>query len=394
MNDEYSDMNSDGDTYIFQGRFILESGGFLTNPTVRYRTYGALNKERDNCMVVCHALTGNSALDSWWGEMLGPGRLFDTRKFFVVCCNVLGSCYGTTGPTSINPVTGDVYGATFPEVTVRDTVRLHASCLKDGLKISRVAVVVGGSLGGMQALEWALCCGPSFVGCVLTMCCGAEHSPWQIGISESQRAAIYADPKWRNGDYLRFRDPPLAGLSVARQMAMITYRSHKAYSDKFGREEITDESAGNGQGRYFEVERYLRYQGEKFQARFDPLSYIAVTRMMDTHDVGRGRGGVKKALGSISQPVLIISVDSDILYPPCEQEALHRMIPHSERIVIRSDNGHDGFLLDQEVIDKVSKDFLSRKCPGFKVPEEKEVMKASQTRPWGAAALQQQKANL
>jgi homoserine O-acetyltransferase len=225
------------------------------------------------------------------------------------------------------------------------------------------------------------------------MCCGAEHSPWQIGISEGQRQAIYADPKWRNGDYMRHRDPPVAGLSVARQMAMITYRSHKAYADKFGREEIAEEHAGNGQGRYFEVERYLRYQGEKFQARFDPLSYIAVTRMMDTHDVGRGRGGIKQALSGITQPVLIISVDSDILYPPCEQDALHRMIPSSEKVLIRSDNGHDGFLLDQEVIEKVSKDFILRRCPKFKAPNERTLVEASLARPWGAIATHV-KANL
>jgi len=393
MNDEYSDMNSDGDTYLFPGRFLLECGGFLTNPTVRYRTYGALNTERNNCMVVCHALTGNAALDSWWGEMLGPDKLFDTRKFFVVCCNVLGSCYGTTGPVSINPSTGEVYGASFPEITVRDTVRLHMAVVKDGLKVSRVACVVGGSLGGMQALEWALCSEPSFIGCVITMCCGAEHTPWQIGISEAQRQAIYADPKWRGGDYVRYKDPPLAGLSVARQMAMITYRSHRAYEDKFGREEISDEPAGNGQNRFFEVERYLRYQGEKFQGRFDPLCYIAVTRMMDTHDVGRGRGGVKKALGSISQPVLVVTVDSDILYPPVEQEALHRMIHDSERLVIRSDNGHDGFLLDQEIIEKTAKHFLDRRCPGFSPPREADILDAAMAKPWGKVALRP-KANL
>jgi homoserine O-acetyltransferase len=392
MNDEYSDMNSDGDTYVFPGRFILDCGGFLTNPTVRYRSYGALNEDRTNCMVVCHALTGNAALDSWWGDMLGPGRVFDTTKFFVICCNVLGSCYGTTGPTSINPANGEVYGANFPEVTVRDTVRLHMSAVRDGLKIDHVACVIGGSLGGMQALEWALC-GGSYVGCVLTMCCGAEHTPWQIGISEVQRQAIYADPKWRGGDYMKYRDPPFAGLSVARQCAMITYRSHKAYLDKFGREEIADEIAGNGQVRYFEVERYLRYQGEKFQKRFDPLSYIAVTRMMDTHDVGRGRGGVQSALSKIKQPVLIIAVDSDILYPPCEQELLHRLIPNSEKHVIRSDNGHDGFLLDQEIIEKISMSFISRNCPKFKLPSQQSIAESALSRPWGGVATKI-KANL
>ena len=389
MNDEYSNLNSDGDTYTYPGKFVLESGEFLMNPSVRYRTYGALNKQRSNAMVVCHALTGNAALDSWWGEMLGPGKLFDTRKFFIICCNVLGSCYGTTGPTSLNPETGEPYGIDFPDITVRDNVKLHIEVVKDGLKVNRIACVVGGSLGGMQALEWALCGGPEFVNCIMAMCCGAEHSPWQIGISETQRQAIYADPKWRDGNYLKYQDPPFSGLSVARQFAMITYRTASAYVDKFGREEIANEEAGYRQARYFEVERYLRYQGKKFTSRYDPMSYIYVTRMMDTHDVGRARGGVRAALKRLTQPVLIISIDSDILYPPSEQNALHRMLPHSEIHVIRSDNGHDGFLLDQVIIDNLGKKFLEKHCPKFELPELSSIISASKHKPWGSVALEQ-----
>jgi homoserine O-acetyltransferase len=350
MKDEYGSMTSEGDTYTCES-VVLECGLTLRKPQVRYRTFGHLNEKRDNCLVVCHALTGNAALDSWWGEMLGPGKLFDSRKYMVVCLNVLGSCYGTTGPTSVNPDTNQPYGASFPPVTIRDSVGLHIRAVKEGIKATAVVAVVGGSLGGMQALEWALLAGPKFVKTVMAMCCGAMHTPWQIGISETQRQAIFADPKWRGGRY-PVNDPPVAGLSVARQIAMITYRSHEAYMAKFGRRQ---------EEREFEVERYLHHQGAKFPQRFDALSYVTLTRLMDTHDVGRGRGGsVQAALASLVQPVLVLSVSSDMLYPPHEQEALAQMLPNAEYHVIVSDAGHDGFLLEQEAVAMYGKRFLER----------------------------------
>ena len=365
MKDEYGAMDADGETFTVDA-YALESGIRLVRPQVRYRTYGAFNAQRDNCVVVCHALTGNAALDSWWGDMLGPGKLFDTQRYLIVCLNVLGSCYGTTGPTSINPATGLRYGASFPDVTVRDSVGLHILAVRDGIKARSVLAVIGGSLGGMQALEWAAMAG-SYVKTVIAMCCGASHSPWQIGISETQRQAIYADAKWRGGDYPP-DDGPASGLSVARQVAMITYRSHQAYLEKFGRELVADEPAGHGQERFHDVERYLRHQGVKFPARFDALSYVKLTRLMDTHDVGRGRGGVARALQSLQQPTLVLSVSSDALYPPEEQEQLARGLPHVEYRVIASNAGHDGFLLEQALVEFFSKSFLRRFAPVVELP--------------------------
>lgn len=197
MRDEYSQMDASGSTFTTHN-FVLESGTVLPTAEVRYNTFGSLNAARDNLLVVCHALTGNSRLDIWWGSMLGPGKTFDTDKYLVVCANVLGSCYGTTGPRSTDPTTGRPYGTTFPLCTIRDTVRLHMLMCQEGLGARRCAAVVGGSLGGMQALEWGLI-GGSFVGKTVAIGCGAQHTAWQIGISEAQRQAIYNDVAWGDG---------------------------------------------------------------------------------------------------------------------------------------------------------------------------------------------------
>jgi len=359
--DEYGNIDEDGETFIAESH-TLESGKVLVQVPIRYKTFGTLNDTATNCMVVCHALTGNASLDDWWGSMLGMGKLFDDTKMFIVCANVLGSCYGSCGPTSTDPVTGNVYGASFPDVTVRDTVNIHLRLVRDHLRVRKVACVVGGSFGGMQALEWAVIGGSSYVNAIIPMCCGAFHHPWQIGISESQRQAIYADPAWSQGNYLSNKTPgPKNGLSVARSIAMITYRSHRGYQRKFDRLEVHNQAAGNGQERYFQVERYLRHQGVKFNSRFDAQSYVKVTRSMDTHDLGRAReGGVIKVLQSITQPTFIVSVKSDILYPPSEQEFLYRYIPLSTLFNVESDHGHDGFLLDQHSIMPAALDFLHK----------------------------------
>jgi homoserine O-acetyltransferase len=353
---------------------VLENGVRLQQVPVRYKTFGTLNAARSNCLVVCHALTGNASLDDWWGDMLGKDKLFDTSRMFVVCANILGSCYGTCGPTSVEPGTGKPYGIRFPDVTIRDSVALHMRLVREHLGVRRVACVVGGSLGGMQTLEWAVL-GGDFVGAIIPMCCGAFHHPWQIGISEAQRMAIYADPNWAGGEYLnRGGAPPMAGLAVARAAAMITYRSHSGYSRKFGRHVVASKAkagagkpgaagagAGHGQERFFQVENYLRHQGQKFVRRFDPHSYVKVTRMMDSHDLGRGReGGSEAVLAAILQPCLIISVKSDVLYPPLEQEYLKQHIRHSKLFSVDSDHGHDGFLLDQDAIMPVALQFLRR----------------------------------
>jgi len=354
MQDEYGEMTNKGESYFAVGRFHLESGAYLERPEVRYNCSGTLNDAKDNVLVVCHPLTGNSDLHSWWGGLVGPGRAFDTDKYYVVCANILGSCYGSTGPMSVKPQTGRPYMSDFPKVTVRDSVRLHLEMVKEGIGASGVAAVVGGSLGGMQALEWALL-GEDFVRCVVPMACGASHTAWQIGTSEAQRQAIYTDPKWCGGKYDP-ADPPTSGLSVARMMAMISYRTPKSFQSKFGRKV-------NAKKGIFETRSYLEYQGKQFLSRMDPMSYIAITEQMDTHDVGAaGRGGIDAALASLRQPALIIGIDSDMLYPLHEQQELAEKIPGAEFSLIRSDDGHDAFLLAQEQVQAAISAFLKKQA--------------------------------
>jgi len=342
MKDEYESMNDDGETFVLPA-FTVESGHTLRDVEVRYQTFGELNHRGDNAIVVCHALTGNAAVRSWWPAMVGPGCAVDTDRYFVVCANVLGSCYGTTGPTSINPETGVRYGSAFPLVTIRDTVRAHAQMVREGLGVTEVLCALGGSMGGMQALEWSMQgIVPLRSGVVLAA--GGRHTPWQIGVSELQRQAIYADPKYNDGDYPASA-PPERGLSVARQIAMVSYRTHGVYSDKFGRE-LTDASQPLGE-QTFEVEAYLRYQGAKFNKRdFDAQSYIRLTQQMDAHDIARGRGDYRKVLGSIKTPFLVVGIASDILYPIQEQKELASYLGRAELHIIDSPEGHDGFLLE------------------------------------------------
>jgi homoserine O-acetyltransferase len=371
MDDEYGDMNDVvGHTYVHPGPFRLESGHILPQAQLRYMTYGTLNASRDNVLVVCHALTGNAQVHTWWGNMIGPGQALDTHKYYIVCANILGSCYGSTGPAS--PLENKVYGMTFPDISVQDTVRLQLHMLQDELKIHRIQSVIGGSFGGMQALEFAVQAGTPtspfaiydpilkqkvpWVQSVVPMACGAAHTAWQIAISEVQRQAIYADPKW-NGGEPSMDDPPLAGLAVARQMGMISYRTPKAYETKFGRRvrmgvEETDSysNVAYGTRAQWQVKSYLEYQGTKFLDRFDPVTYVKLTEQMDSHDIGRNRGGKKEALGHVKIPALVMGIDSDVLYPLWEQEELAMLLPNCTFKVIHSDAGHDGFLLEQEQV--------------------------------------------
>jgi len=350
MEDEYGEMDSTGKRFTLS-EYKLECGKVLKQAQVCYNTWGALNEKKDNAMVVCHALTGNSRLDTWWGGLLGPGKVFDTEKYFVICANVIGSCYGSTSHASINPDTGHSYGIHFGPVTVRDNVGMHIEMVK-GIGVQGVASVIGGSLGGMQALEWA-CLAKDYIRSAVAIGCGATHTSWQIAVSEAQRQAIYADPKWQGGSYDR-ANPPSQGLSVARQIAMVTYRSAQGYHKKFGRERCSENT------NKFKVRTYLEYQGEKFLSRFDPLSYVQMTELMDSHDLGRGRGGVAAALASITTPFLVIGIDSDILYPLWLQEELVDHIPDSELKIVKSIDGHDAFLLEQEQVSGFIKDFLHK----------------------------------
>lgn len=349
MKDEYGKMDDSGETYAVK-TFSLESGDVLGNAEIRYNCYGTLNAKKDNVLVVCHALTGNASLHTWWGDLLGEGKAFDTSRYFVVCANILGSCYGSSGPTSIDPSSGKPYGIKFPTITIRDTVMMQMNMVKYGIGASSVACVVGGSMGGMQALEWA-CLGKEYVRSSIVIGCGSAHSAWQISIGEAQRQAIYADENWNDG-LIDPENPVKRGLSVARQFAMITYRTAKGYEKKFGRNK-------NGKSGSWEAKCYLEYQGEKFLDRFDAITYVKLTEQMDTHDVGRGRGGVANALKEISCPTLIMGIDSDVLYPLYEQEEMADMIPSSQFMIISSTDGHDGFLLEKDQVSKNITSFLS-----------------------------------
>jgi homoserine O-acetyltransferase len=330
------------------GEIPLELGGSLP-VTVGYREWGRLAPAGDNAVVVCHALTGNADADAWWAKLFGPGRALDLEKDYVLCSNILGSCYGTTGPLEPDPATGAPRLGEFPLVTIRDMVRVQAE-LATRLGVTRIRLVVGGSLGGMQTLEWGLMY-PERVEAIAPIACSARHSAWCIGISEAQRQAIFADPRWRGGRY-DLADPPAAGLSAARMMAMLTYRSMPSFEQRFAR---------RPQGKdLFAVESYLRYQGRQLVDRFDPATYVALTRAMDTHDVARGRGDFDEVLRAVKLPTLVVSIDSDLLYFPEEQRAIADGIPGARLERLESQDGHDAFLIDVERVNALVAEFRGR----------------------------------
>jgi homoserine O-acetyltransferase len=330
-------VSPDTRTWAHPGPFQLELGGALPELRVAYRTWGALDRERANAVVICHALTGSADADRWWTRMFGPGRAFDPERDFVVCSNLLGSCYGTTGPASIDPASGTPYGGRFPEITIRDMVEVQHALVR-ALGVRRVRMVIGGSLGGMQALEWALL-HPDLVDSLAFIASTARHSAWAIGFSEAQRQAIFSDPRWRGGQY-RPEEPPTAGLAAARMQAMLTYRSAPSFEERFGRRQQAED--------LFAVESYLRYQGQQLVDRFDAATYVTLTRAMDTHDVTRGRGDLDQVLRGIRQPTLVVSIDSDVLYWPSEQREVARLVPGSRFAILDSPQGHDAFLIDVE----------------------------------------------
>lgn len=333
--------------------FALESGQTLETVRVAYRCWGRPSPAGDNAVLVCHALTGSADVDLWWGGLLGEGRALDTNRDFVVCANALGSCYGTTGPSSPGPDSHGRWGPDFPAITVRDMVRLQALLL-DHLGVGRVRLVIGGSLGGMQALEWAASF-PGRLGSAAVIAAPARQSAWAIALSHAQRAAIAADPRFREGRYPP-DDPPREGLAVARMIAMCSYRSWESLEGRFGR----NEAPGGG----FQVESYLRHQGRKLAARFDANSYIALTCAMDTHDVGRGRGGIEAALGRIEIPVLVVAIDSDVLFPAEEQWRLVEGLSKGRLAWLSSPHGHDAFLIETERLDHTIREFRQTITPG------------------------------
>lgn len=337
--------------------FALESGAVLPDAVVAYRTWGELAPDGANAVIVCHALTGSADADEWWAPLFGPGKTLDPARQFIVCSNVLGGCYGSTGPASIGP-DGRRWGGRFPQVGVRDQVRLQMA-LADRLGIRGIRFVIGGSMGGLQALEWALL-DPQRVGAVVSIAASGRHSAWCAAWSEAQRLALAADPKFRDGGYPA-ADPPRQGLAAARAAAMVSYRSPASLGQRFGRASGRQVFAGRAaRPDELAVRGWLRHHGRALAERFDANSYLRLLDAMDGHDLARSRGVYESVLRQVCQPVLVGSVISDALYVPEEQHELAFLLPHGELFEIDSEHGHDGFLIDAASFEPRIRRFVDR----------------------------------
>jgi len=318
--------------------FALEAGGVLPELTVAYHTYGTLNPEGTNAVWVCHALTANSNVADWWAGIFGPGRVLDPGRHFIVCANIIGSCYGSTCPRSISPATGVAHGADFPIVSIRDMVRAH-DLLRKHLGINEIALCIGGSCGGHQVMELAFLI-PEKIKNMALLVTSARETAWAIAIHEAQRMAIQADPTWRD-DHDRAGS---AGMKAARGFGLIGYRTFDAYRD--GQTDL-DEKLDD-----FKAATYIRHQGDKLDRRFYAQCYWHLTKSLDTHHMGRGRGGAAAALGQLTMPALVLSIDSDVLIPPSEQRFLAENLPNSTFQMLQSPYGHDGFLIETEAVNE------------------------------------------
>lgn len=373
----------------------LVSGIVLKDVPVAYQTWGKLNESQSNCMIICHALTGSADVEDWWGPLMGPGLVFDPTRYFIFCANVLGSPYGTASPVTINPLTGKRWGPEFPPTSPRDDVRLQKLIL-DHLGVRSIAVVIGGSMGGMQCLEWPLMTPKGYVRNIVPIATCARHSAWGISWGEAQRQSIYSDPKYQDG-YYKQDDGPVTGLAAARMAALLTYRSRDSFETRFGRRQMNSPQTSTNQddddqiklaslkavaahndghrlqsqtelGKTtnpksptqssctFSAQSYLRYQGNKFVNRFDANCYIHLTRKMDTHDVDYGRENLVEKTGGLEEMpegILVVAIDSDGLFMLSEQREMVKAMPKARLVVVESKDGHDGFLLEFEQINRL-----------------------------------------
>jgi homoserine O-acetyltransferase len=361
-------------TFAQEEPFALESGATLSPVTLAYETYGRLNADRSNAILICHALSGGAhaagylspddSQPGWWDDCIGPGKAFDTDRYFVLCSNVLGSCYGSSGPSSIEAASNEPYGLRFPVVTIGDMVRAQVRLL-DHLGIDRLLAVAGGSMGGMQVLEWAAH-HPQRVRAAIPIATTARHSPMLIAFSEVGRQAVYADPAWNNGDYYSNGRRPDAGLSVARMVGHITYLSEQSMHEKFGRRLQGRERYGYEFQTEFEIESYLKHNGDKFTRRFDANSYLYVTKALDYFDLaGQHDGSLAAAFdNSTDMAFLVISFTSDWLYPSYHSKELVRALTAAGCDVtyldIESSWGHDAFLVEVETMTRLLGSFLDR----------------------------------
>ena len=332
------------------GDVPLESGEILKDVTIAYQSWGVLNENKDNAILVNHAMTGWSDVPGWWPSMVGPGLPFDTDKYFIICPNVIGGCQGSTGPSSIAP-DGKRYGSRFPSLTIRDMVHAEIK-FSDVIGIDKYLLAVGPSLGGMRALEWAVQ-HPDRVGAICTIGSSAVATGDQIGTSSIQIRAIKSDPNFNSGDYYEQEKGPIEGMGIARRIAHLTYRTEAEMDVRFGRE-----LQGDDTGRYA-VESYLDHQADKLAHRFDANTYICLTEAMNSHDIGRDRGGVVAALETITIPVVAVSIDTDRLFPVRLQAEIADFAPKAAHLVtISSPFGHDGFLVEVESVGNVIRQAL------------------------------------
>ena len=324
--------------FHYKGDLVLESGAVLPEFPLCYHTYGRLNERKDNVIWICHALTASSDVQSWWPDLIGEQLPFDTNEYFIICVNILGSCYGSTGPLSPNPVTNKPYYHDFPFITIRDMVRSYQLLAKH-LDIRRIKLLAGGSMGGYQALEWTVM-EPSFIEQLFLIATAARESSWRIAIHTAQRMAIEADNTFQQS----FDKAGENGLKAARAIGMLTYRNPRIYDDK-QREEDTNKLD------HFKASSYIEYQGNKLAKRFNAFSYWILTKAMDTHNLARGRNQtVEELLQALPQRTLVMGIHTDILCPLHEQQLLAEKIPDAKLITIDSDYGHDGFLTERKEI--------------------------------------------
>lgn len=351
------------------GDVHTEAGAVIQDAHIAYRRWGVPRGDlagKNNILIVEHALTGDSDASGWWCEAVGPGKALDTDEWCVICTNALGSCYGSTGPASDHP-DGGVWGSRFPAITMRDMVHAERAFLQQ-LGISRVHAIIGGSMGGARTLEWTLLY-PEEVDYALVLAVSARASAWQIGIQTAQITSITHDPDWQGGDYHGTGRSPDAGLAAARRIAHLTYRGELEIDERFGTAAQPGENPFGPfreDGQRFAVQSYLEHQGAKLTQRFDAACYVTLTEALNRHDVGRGRGGLNKALASSTVPTMIVGVDTDILYPYHQQEHLSRNLGNLLAMAkLSSPVGHDAFLVEARQMDRILRNFitLTRETP-------------------------------